>query len=121
MGMQGVYVNSMTGEGLTLTVEERKTLSEIWFEIGCKYEFYVIVNIGGLSLHNVYELAEHAEKLNFDAVMVMPDVDNKPRTEEDLVYFLKNVQTYMPTRLFFYHHTPSGENKNCKFSNRNYY
>jgi len=106
MGMHGVYVNSMTGEGLTLTVEERKKLSEKWYELGRKYELKVVVNIGGLPLPYVYELAQHAEQYKFDAVMVMPDVYYKPKTAEDLVYYLKDVQKYMPTRPFFYYHIP---------------
>jgi N-acetylneuraminate lyase len=105
-GMDGVYVNSFTGEGLTLTVEERKKLSEKWFEFGRKYELKVVVNIGGLPLPYVYELAQHAEQFKFDAVMVLPDMYYKPRTAEDLVYYLKDVQKYMPTRPFFYYHIP---------------
>ncbi|XP_031628870.1 N-acetylneuraminate lyase B-like [Contarinia nasturtii] len=105
-GMHGVFVNSMTGEGLTLTVEERKKLSEKWFVECSKYELKVVVNIGGLPLPYVYELAEHAEKIKIDAVMIIPDMYHKPKTAENLVYYLKDVKNYMPTRPIFYYHIP---------------
>lgn len=106
MGMHGVFANSMTGEGMTLTVDERKKLAEKWFEVGRKYEMKVCVNIGGVPLPELYELAVHAEQCKFDAVMVLPDLFYKPKTEEDLVDYLKDVMKYVPSVPMFYYHIP---------------
>lgn len=106
MGMMGIMLNGMTGEGMTLTMDERKKLTEKWMEATRKYNMKMIVNIGGADLPEMYEMAEHAEKLKVDAVMLMPDFFYRPRTEEDLVMYLKDIMTRMPTRPMFYYHIP---------------
>lgn len=60
-----------------------------------------MVQIGGAAVSSVYDLAEHAEEKNADAVLF------KPTCEADLVDYLKNVAEYCPTRPFFYYHIPS--------------
>ena len=115
MGMHGVMVNGMTGEGTTLTVDERKRLAEKWVEVTRKYDLKMLLNIGGLDLPDVYELAEHAERLKVDAVMVMPDLFYHPKTEEDLVYYLKDIVVRMPTRPILYYHIPMFTEVHCKF------
>lgn len=106
MGMNGVMVNGMTGEGMTLTVDERKQLTEKWLEATRKYDMKMIVNIGGTNLPSVYELAEHAEKVKVDAIMVLPDLYYSPKNEGDLVAYIKDVVAYAPTRPLFYYHIP---------------
>lgn len=115
MGMHGVMVNGMTGEGTTLTIDERKRLAEKWFEVTRKYDLKMLLNIGGLDLPEIYELAEHAERLKVDAVMVLPDLFYRPKTEEDLMYYLKDIVLHMPTRPLFYYHIPMFTEVNCKF------
>lgn len=116
MGMQGVMVNGMTGEGMTLTMDERKQLTEKWMEVTRKYDLKMIVNIGGMDLPEIYELAEHAEKIKVDAVMVMPDFFYRPRTEEDLLTYIKDIYTRMPTRPLFYYHIPMMTEVYCKLN-----
>lgn len=72
-GMHGVMVLGYTGEGMVLTVDERKRVAEEWFKVTRKYELKMLLNIGGMTLPDTYELAAHAEQLKVDAVMVMPD------------------------------------------------
>ena len=104
--VQGVCVHTATGEGTTLKVEERKRMTEEWFKVCRKYQLTIMVNIGGAPIADVYELAEHAEKLGVDAVIVLPDLFYQPRFEEDLVHYLKDVATYCPTRPLFFYHMP---------------
>lgn len=122
MGMHGIMLHGMTGEGMTLTMDERKKLTEKWLEVTRKYELKMVVNIGGIDLPEIYELAEHAEKLKVDAVMLMPDLFYRPRTEEDLVLFLKDIMIHMPTRPVLYYHIPMMTEVYCKFNSKpNYY
>lgn len=106
MGFHGVMVFGSTGEGMALTVEERMKLAERWFEVTRKYDLKMLLNIGGLPLPELYVLAEHAEKLKVDAVMLMPDLFYKPKTAEDLIYYIKDIAMRMPTRPIFYYHIP---------------
>lgn len=104
--VQGVLVNSASGEGLTLRVEERKRLAEEWLKVARKYQLAIILNIGSSNVAEVYEMAEHAEKIGVDAILVLPDLFYKPIFEEDLVHYLKDVAQYAPTRPMFYYHIP---------------
>lgn len=105
-GMQGVMVLGYTGEGMVLTVEERKHVAEEWYKVTRKYDLKMLLNIGGMALPEIYELAAHAEQLKVDAVMVMPDVYYKPYVVEDLVKYIKDIYAYMPTRPLLYYHIP---------------
>lgn len=113
-GIHGVMVNGYTGEGFTMTVEERKKVAEEWFKVTRKYDLKMLLNIGGMSMPETYELAEHAEKLMVDAVMVMVDFAYKPYMMEDLIKYMKDIMMYMPTRPMFYYHMPMYTGYYCK-------
>lgn len=89
-----------------MTVEERKRLAEEWLRVARKHGLHMILSIGGASIADVYELAEHAEKINVDAIVLLPDLFYRPKTEEDLVDYFKDILRYAPTRPFYYYHIP---------------
>lgn len=113
-GMHGVMVNGMTGEGMTMTVEERKRLAEEWFKHTRKFQLTMLLNIGGTTFADVIELAEHAEKLGVDGILVLPDLFYKPKIEEDLVWYMKEIFKYAPTRPMLYYHMPMMTKVKCK-------
>lgn len=106
MGMQGVMIHGMTGEGMCMTMDERMRMTDKWHECTRKYGLKMLVNIGGMDLPSVYCLADHAEKLKVDAVMLMPDMFYKPMCEDDLMCYMKDVMKRMPTRSVMYYHIP---------------
>lgn len=118
-GITGVLVNGTTGEGVCLRVDERKRLAEEWLKVSRKYGFVCMVQIGGTTIADVFDLAEHAEKIGVDAVLSLPELFFKPTTEEDLVYYLKEVAKYCPTRPFYYYHIPVFTRVDCKFIRSN--
>jgi N-acetylneuraminate lyase len=105
-GVHGVLVNGMTGEGMTLNVEERKRLAEEWFKVTRKHHLTLLLNIGGTNVADVYELAQHAEQLKVDAVMVLPDLFFRPQVEEDLLTYVRDVAKYCPSLPVLYYHIP---------------
>lgn len=121
MGMHGVMVHGMTGEGMCMTMEERMRMTEKWHECTRKYGMTMLLNIGGMDLPSVYMMAEHAEKLKVDAVMMMPDMFYKPMTEEDLMMYMKDVMMHMPTRPCMYYHIPMMTGVHSKYSTREIY
>lgn len=106
-GIKGVLVNGTTGEGVCQRIDERKRNFEEWLTTCRKYDMKCMVQIGGTAVSSVYDLAEHAEEKQADAVLCLPDLFFKPTCEEDLVDYLKKVAEYCPTRPFFYYHIPS--------------
>lgn len=106
MGMHGVMCHGMTGEGMCMTLDERMKSCEKWMEVTRKYDMKMLLNIGGMDLPDMYMMAEHAERLKVDAVMLMPDLFYKPMCEEDLMMYMKDMMMRMPTRPMYYYHIP---------------
>jgi len=109
-GVTAVLVNGTTGEGTTMKLEERMRTTEEWWKVCQKYEMICMVQIGGASIADVYELAVHAERLGVHSVLCLPDLFFKPMVEEDLVCYLKDVAERCPSRPFFYYHIPTFTN-----------
>lgn len=74
-----------------------------------------MIQVGGTSVAEVHELAAHAERLGVDAVLTLPDLFFKPRTEEDLVHYIKEVALCCPTRPILYYHLPAFTGVQCKY------
>lgn len=89
-----------------MNLEERMRSAEKWMEASRKYDMKMILNIGGMDLPDVYEMAEHAEKIKIDAVMLLPDLFYRPMMEEDLMMYMKDIMMRMPSRPVYYYHIP---------------
>lgn len=113
-GMHGILVNGMSGEGMTLRVDERKLVAEEWMKAARKYQMPMMLNIGGADIADVYDMAQHAEKLGVDAVLILPDFFYHPHTEEDMVQYMQDVAQYCPSRPMMYYHVPMMINMHSK-------
>ncbi|XP_037626845.1 N-acetylneuraminate lyase isoform X1 [Sebastes umbrosus] len=106
-GVNNIFVNGSTGEGLSLTVEERKTLAEDWCVKAKDKKVQVIVHVGCMSLKDSQELAQHAEQIGADAIAVMAPFFLKPKNADVLRSYLQEVASAAPTRPFYYYHIPA--------------
>lgn len=116
--MHGVMIHGVTGEGMCMTVHERMQMTEKWHECTRKYGMTMLVNIGGMDLPSVYMLAEHAEKLKVDCVMIMPDMCYKPMTEEDILMYMKDIMKRCPSIPMMYYHIPMVTDVHCRYSKK---
>lgn len=105
-GVHGVLINGTSGEGTCLRLDERKRLAEEWLKASRKHGLVYMLQIGGASIYDVYDMAEHAEKIGVDCVLCLPELFFKPKIEEDLVDYIKGIAKYCPTRPFYYYHIP---------------
>lgn len=112
--VQGVLVNGVTGEGSCLRFEERKRLAEEWLKVCRKNGMTMALCIGGCDIADVYELCQHAEKIGVDCLVLCPDLFYKPRVEEDLVEYFKNINQYCSRTPLFYYHVPECSGVKCK-------
>ncbi len=73
MGLIGVFVGGSTGEWFSLTLDERMALTQAWTANGDGLT--VIAHVGGVSIDDARQLAEHAEGVGADAVscLIQPD------------------------------------------------
>ncbi|XP_078074447.1 N-acetylneuraminate lyase isoform X3 [Mustelus asterias] len=103
-GIKNIFVNGTTGEGLSLTVEERKLLAEEWINQGKGKLDQVIIHVGSLSIKDSQQLAKHAAEYNASGIAVISPFFFKP--QKALTEFLKEVAAAAPSTPFYYYHLP---------------
>lgn len=87
-GVDGVVVSGTNGEGVSLSVEERKqVLEEV---MGHKGELQVVAGTGAASVSDAVELTRHAARVQADAALVLPPFFFKNPTARGLAdYYLR--------------------------------
>lgn len=105
-GVKGILVNDITGEGMSLTMAERKKLLEKWVDLSREHNFFIMVQIGGVPVKCVTELVFHAEKLKVNAIVLMPDLYHRPKNHLDIIRYIKIISGYCKNMPIFYHHHP---------------
>lgn len=104
-GVSGLYVLGSTGEGVSLTTEERMVVAEAYVE-AAKGRLPVVIQVGHNSLSDARALAEHAQDIGADAISAMPPEYFKPDTVELLIDALEVVTQGAPELPFYYYHIP---------------
>jgi hypothetical protein len=114
-GVSGVYVNGTTGEGLNLTVEERKIIVEEWKKVS-KGRLTIVAQVGAGNVKETCDLAMHANRVGVDCIAVIPPTYYKPPTVESLVLYLEAVSKCVPNLPLYYYHIPKVTGIDCEFS-----
>ena len=92
-----------TGESLSLTKDERKTLSQAWVDTGIN----VIVHVGSDAIGDSIELATHAESIGAKAIGAMPPFFFKPANAQALALTISTICAAVPNLPCYYYHIPS--------------
>jgi N-acetylneuraminate lyase len=106
-GAIGVFVNGSTGEGVSLTSEERRTLAEEWSRHASANGLKLVVHVGHTSHVEARSLAEHAAAIGADAVSAMAPFYFRPGNPKSLVDWLEPVAKGCPSLPFYYYDIPS--------------
>jgi N-acetylneuraminate lyase len=102
--LAGVYVCGTTGEGTSLTLDERKQVAQRWLQVAPD-RLKVLVNVGHTSLQDCKLLAEHAASAGAFAISAMPPYYYKPADVADLVDFYAAITSAAPQTPFYAYHT----------------
>ncbi|XP_044156750.1 N-acetylneuraminate lyase [Bufo gargarizans] len=105
--VKNIFVNGTTGEGMSLSVQERKRLTEEWVTHARGKMDNVVVHVGCLSLEDAKDLAAHAASCGADAISAVSPSFMKPSCPDALVMYLKEVAAAAPSLPFYYYHIPS--------------
>jgi N-acetylneuraminate lyase len=105
-GMSTVFINGTTGESLSLTIEERKRMTDVWVNTASD-NMQIIDQVGHNCLPAAKELARHARQQNVSAISVMTPIFLKPVTIDDLIDFLKEIASEAPDTPFYFYYIPS--------------
>ena len=104
--LKGVFVNGTSGEGISLTIEERKKVLEEWI----KYKnenFRVLVHVGAQNYKDSIILAEHAQNLGVDGIASISPTFFKPDSVNQLVNYFELIASAAPQTQFYYYNIPS--------------
>ena len=105
-GVAGAFICGSTGEGVSLTVEEKRQVMERWGKVkgdGIKALFM----LGGTCLKEMQDLAIHARECGLDGISILCPFYFKPGTEAQLVDFCGHVADTVPDMPFYYYHIPA--------------
>ena len=102
----GLYVLGSTGEGLSLTMQERCQVAETFVRAAAG-RVPVIVQVGCESLMTAKQLAEHAAAKGADAISAVSPVYFKPDSMESLIDSMALVASGAPSLPFYYYHIPA--------------
>lgn len=104
-GVSGAFINGTTGEGLSLSVNERLQLTEAWISSKPK-DFSILVNVGSSSLASAKQMASHAQKTGADAIAMLVPGFFQPKNVKDLITLCSRVAAQAPKCDFYYYHIP---------------
>jgi N-acetylneuraminate lyase len=103
----GAFICGSTGEGVSLTLAERKAVAEAWAACAASDESFVLMTLlGGTSIADCIDLALHARQLGFDAVSFTAPFYFKPADVEMLAQTCITIAAAVPDMAFYYYHIP---------------
>lgn len=106
-GVNGAFICGSTGEGVSLTLVEKKAVAKAWADCTSKdADFKVMLFLGGTCLEDCKDLARFAEQINLYAVSFTAPFYFKPANIEMLAEACKEVATTVPQMPFYYYHIP---------------
>jgi len=104
-GVAGAFVCGTTGEGLSLTMTERRAVAERWREAAEGLKLFV--HVGHSSVAEARTLAAHAAAIGVDAIAAMGPIFYAATDPETLVAYCQEIAAAAPALPFYYYHLPS--------------
>jgi N-acetylneuraminate lyase len=104
-GVTGLYVCGSTGEGPSLTREERMATTEA-FVAAAQRRIPVVVQVGHNSIAEARLLAAHAQAAGADAISATPPSYFRPPTPAALIDCMAEIAASAPALPFYYYHIP---------------
>jgi N-acetylneuraminate lyase len=104
-GVAGVFVNGSSGEGMMLSVPERKEMAEAWMPFQDD-NFRVIVHVGSTSVKISQELAAHGQSIGADAIACMAPSFFSSSDVNVIAGYCREVALSAPELPFYYYHLP---------------
>ncbi|HSZ56876.1 MAG TPA: dihydrodipicolinate synthase family protein [Tepidisphaeraceae bacterium] len=105
-GAVGAFVCGTTGEGQSLSSDERRRVLERWCAVaGAKLK--IIAHVGHVSLPEARALAAHAAASGAVAIGAMPPYFFKSQNLDDILICASQVASAAPQLPFYYYHFPA--------------
>ena len=104
--IRGIFVCGSTGEGPSLTIQERKQVAQAYVE-AAQGKLFTFVHVGHNSLAEAQALAQHAEQIGADAISATVPSYFKIQTLDTLIDTLSFIAQGAPSLPLYYYHIPA--------------
>ena len=106
-GVTGAFICGSTGEGVSLTLAEKKVVAEAWAACSNHDQgFRVMMFLGGTCIADCIDLAKHAYEIGLYAVSFTAPFYFKPANADMLAQCCKAIADQIPDMPFYYYHIP---------------
>lgn len=106
-GVSGAFIIGSTGEGVSLTLQEKKDMISAWGKAASSdKDFSVISFLGGTSLEECRQLAIYSAEAGMDAISITAPYYFKPANARLLAEACIQVAEAVPELPFYYYHIP---------------
>ena len=106
-GITGAFICGSTGEGVSLTLKEKKEVAAAWADCTRNDAHFTVMPLtGGTCLRDSIELALHAKAVGLDAISFTAPFYFKPANVELLAQCCQEVANAVPDMPFYYYHIP---------------
>lgn len=106
-GITGAFIIGSTGEGVSLTLEEKKQVIKAWASCTINEPSFTLMPLlGGTCINDSIELAKYAQEVGVDAVSFTAPFYFKPTNVKVLASICKQVANAVPDLPFYYYHIP---------------
>lgn len=104
-GVKGAFVAGSTGEGVSLTYEEKRAVIEAWGNTK-EESLLKIAMVGGNSVAEMQQLAQLSEASGYDAVAILAPHYFKINSAETIAKICKEVGQAAPNTAVYFYHIP---------------
>ncbi len=105
-GLSALFINGTTGEGPSMTENERQQAAECYTVAAKQQSLTSIIHVGHDSIPVSANLAAHAAQIGADCIAAVPPSYFKPSSLDGLVDHLAIIASHAPQTPFFYYHIP---------------
>lgn len=105
-GVVGAFICGTTGEGSSLTIDERRRVAEAWIA-AAPPGLRVIVHVGHTCLEDCRALAAHAEAAGAGGIACLAPYFFRPAGPAAMTEWCAAVAAAAPKTPFYYYHIPS--------------
>ena len=105
--VKGAFICGSTGEGVSLTYEEKISVLEAWATLTKKDpDFALIMFLGGTNIKECKDLAKASEEIGADAISFTSPYYFKPANVKQLAKCCQEIAAAAPNTDFYYYHIP---------------
>lgn len=106
-GVTGAFICGSTGEGVSLTKDEKKLVAESWASCSnADQDFKVMTLLGGTCIADCKDLARHAREIGLYAVSFTAPFYFKPADVDILAKICEEIAAEVHDMPFYYYHIP---------------